>query len=82
MTTRLQIAALVSMMANAVIFGVGAITVLSIPTLNAHASILLPAIVGISFAVTPVIGWVLAPRLRARNWLDGDYKPAPARARR
>ncbi|MEW5420731.1 hypothetical protein [Amorphus sp. 3PC139-8] len=81
MQTRVQIAALVSMMANAVVFGFGAIAVLSVPALAVHASVLLPLIIAVSFAVTPVIGWVLAPRLRARNWLNGDYKPAPVHVR-
>lgn len=66
MSTRTYIAALVSMMINAVIFGVGATVVLSTPNLAADASYWLPLIVIVSFVVSPFIGWAMAPRLRAR----------------
>jgi hypothetical protein len=38
MSTRVYIAALISTMVNAVVFGIGAVTVLSIPALSAYAA--------------------------------------------
>ncbi|HHZ08643.1 MAG TPA: hypothetical protein GX405_07685 [Rhizobiales bacterium] len=75
MDTDLFITALVSMMTNAVLFGAGAITVLSIPALDQHAKYLLPAVILASLVLAPVAGWYIAPRLRARNW---RYPPTAA----
>lgn len=75
MTTRAYIAALVSMMVNAVVFGVGATAVLSIPSLSDHASRLLPIVIAISFLVSPFIGWAIAPMLRSR-WQRRHAAPA------
>lgn len=66
-----------SMHVNAVLFGLGAITVLSIPALAEQAKYLIPAVVVASFALAPVIGGLIAPRMRVRNWgkrgwRDGD----------
>ena len=66
MSTRTYIAALISMMVNAVVFGAGAITVLSIPVPAAHAAYLLPVVIALSFAISPFIGWAMAPMLRSR----------------
>ena len=72
--TRTYIAILVFMMVNAVIFGVGAIAVLSVPYLSAHASLLLPIVVILSFIISPFISWLLAPTLRAR-WQRENMHP-------
>ncbi len=66
MRTRTMIAALISLPVNAVIFGAGAIAVLSIPALAEQAKYLLPAVIVGGFLVTFPIAWILAPRLRAR----------------
>lgn len=63
--TRLAIAALIFMMVQAVLFGIGAILVLATP-LSAHAMILMPWVVGVSFIVSAPLSWIIAPRLRAR----------------
>lgn len=68
MKVRLIITAALSLMVNAVLFGVGAIIVLSIPELNVDAEYLLPAVVVVSFIATPIIAWFLAPRMRNRYW--------------
>lgn len=68
MTTRTLITLLVMMMTNAVLFGIGAIIVLSIPALDAHAKILLPVVIVLSFLIGPFVAWYIAPRLRARYW--------------
>ncbi len=57
----------VSMMVNAVVFGVGTVAILSVPALNEHAKYLLPAWIVVTFLVSPVIGRFMAPRLRLRR---------------
>ncbi|KAB2675847.1 hypothetical protein F9K85_13110 [Brucella tritici] len=68
MSVRFQIAALINIMVNAVVFGVGAITVLSIPILSVNAMLWLPIVVAASIVLSPPISWWLAPRLRNRYW--------------
>jgi hypothetical protein len=65
MYVRLQIAALVFMMVQAVLFGTGAILVLATP-LTEYAMQLMPWVVGVSIVVSLPISWMLAPRLRLR----------------
>ncbi len=79
MTTRTYISALVSIIVNAVLFGVGAIVVLTIPALEAEAAYWLPLVVIVSFFAAPIIGWMLAPSLTAR-W-EGE-QPNRSRAPR
>lgn len=66
MSTRMSIALLLFGLVSSVLFGVGATTVLSIPSLSAHAALLLPIVIVTSFLLTPVICWLLAPMLRAQ----------------
>ena len=68
MSTRFQIAALLSLMVNAVIFGIGAITVLSTPLLAENAKFWLLVSVAASIILSPGISWFLVPRLRNRSW--------------
>lgn len=68
MSPRAFITVLLSLMVNAVLFGVGAILVLSVPALNEQAKFLLPVVIVASFIMTPFIAWTMAPRLRARYW--------------
>lgn len=67
MSTRFSISALVSMIVATVVFGVGATTVLSVPSLSIHAMQLLPWVVGASLIVSPIASWFIAPSLRARH---------------
>lgn len=67
MKTNIQIAALAGLMVNAVLFGVGAVAVLSIPALAEHAAYLLPAVIVASFVATPFIARAIVPRMRLRN---------------
>lgn len=66
MTTRFGIALLLCGLVSSVLFGVGAATVLSIPSLSAHASMLLPIVVAASLLLAPAICWAIAPMLRAQ----------------
>lgn len=66
--TRFQIAALVHMMAQAVLFGAGAVAILLTPAFadKLPAWFALNALV--SFFAAAFIAWTIAPRLRARYW--------------
>ena len=66
MSTRFSISLLLSMMVSAVLFGIGATVVLSIPSLSEHAPILLPIVILLSFIFAPFFSWVIAPKLRAK----------------
>lgn len=80
-TTRITLAATVYLMTNAVLFGIGAIAVLSIPALQEKASLLLPLVVTISIIAAAPVSWIIAPRLRARTWRgrNGDLISGPIR---
>ena len=66
MSTRFSISLLLSMMVSAVLFGIGAIAVLSIPSLSEHAPVLLPIVIVLSLVFAPIFSWVIAPKLRAK----------------
>jgi hypothetical protein len=55
MRTITHITILVSLMVNAVVFGVGAVAILAIPSLDAQAKYLLPVWIAVTFVVSPVI---------------------------
>lgn len=78
--TRLEIAALVSLMVNAVLFGAGLVAILLIPALSANAFVALPVMIVLSFAIAAPISWAIAPRLRARTWRGqrSDFLAGPA----
>ena len=61
---RLRVAALIYCIVNAVIFGVGAIVILSLPALNAFFWI--PAVVGSSFVLSAPLAWFIAPWMMMR----------------
>jgi uncharacterized protein (DUF983 family) len=64
--TRLGVAALVFLMANAVVFGAGLVAVLTVPTLSQHAFFWIPAVVISSFVLSPPIAWLIAPTMMQR----------------
>lgn len=66
MSNNLRISLLIVMIVNAVVFGIGAVAILSVPSWNQQAKYLLPAWIAASFLIAPVIAWVLAPRMRSR----------------
>jgi hypothetical protein len=68
MSTRVYLTILISLMTNAFLFGIGAVTVLSIPMLNDRAAVLLPIVIVVSIVLAPLLAWIIAPRLRARYW--------------
>jgi hypothetical protein len=68
MSVRIFITILVTLMTSSVVFGIGAVAVLSVPMLNDNAKVLLPIVIVASFVIGPIIAWYIAPRLRARYW--------------
>ena len=76
MWARLQIAAMVFMMVQAILFGIGMVSILVTP-LNENAMTLVPWMVAGSFIVSAPLAWLIAPRLQARYWrrrhADGDF---------
>lgn len=79
--TRLEIASLVFMMANAVVFGAGLVAVVTIPELAPYQFTLVPAVVVLSFLLAAPLSWVIAPRLQARYWRThpADFISGPKR---
>ena len=63
---RLRVAALIFAMVNAVVFGVGLVTVLATPTLSQHAFFWIPTVVVSSFVFSPPLAWVIAPMMMQR----------------
>ena len=72
MSARIYITILLSLMTCSVLFGIGAVAVLSVPALSEQAKFLLPVVIAASFVIGPVIAWFMAPRLRARYWKARD----------
>jgi len=66
--TRAQIAMLIYLMTDGVLFGAGVILVLTWPALNANAGFWISAVVAASFILAAPIAWWIALRMRARYW--------------
>jgi len=76
MRTRTLIAGLIALPINAVLFGAGAIIVLSIPALAEQAKYLLPVVIVAGFVAAAPIAWMMAPRLRARQLYSDAHNNA------
>ena len=63
---RLRIAVLIYSMTNAVVFGAGLVTVLTVPALRTNAQIWIPVVVVASLILAAPLAWLVAPRLQAR----------------
>lgn len=63
-----------SLMINAVLFGAGVITVLSVPALAGQAKYLIPGVIVASFAITPLLCGFVARRMRLRNWGASQWR--------
>ena len=75
MSVRFWIAALVFLMVNAVLFGIGLVTIVSFPPLYARAMTLLPIVVFLSVIIAAPIAWFIAPKLRVRYWGSRTRQP-------
>jgi hypothetical protein len=67
MDTRTRVTWLIYGMTNAVLFGVGLVTILLIRPLADRAFVLIPVVVIVSFALAYPVAWWIVPWLRARN---------------
>ena len=63
---RMRVAALIYLIVNAVVFGVGLISVLMTPTLAQHAFFWIPAIIVTSFVLSAPLSWFIAPFMMMR----------------
>ncbi len=66
--TRAQIAMLVYLMTNGLLFGVGVTLVLTWPALSADAGFWIVVVVAASFILAAPVAWLIAPRMQARYW--------------
>ena len=75
MSVRLQVAAMVFMMVQAVLFGAGMVVILLTP-IRWDAMEAIPTMITMSVVASAAIAWLIAPRLRQRYWrargADGD----------
>ncbi|MHB8268810.1 hypothetical protein [Bradyrhizobium sp.] len=63
---RLRVAALIYMIVNAVVFGVGSISVLMTPALAQHSFFWIPAVIVTSFVLSAPLAWFIAPFMMMR----------------
>jgi len=68
MTSNMWLRVLCAMQVNAVLFGIGAVTILSIPALNELAKYLIPVAIGLSIVLSVWLSGFVARRMRIRNW--------------
>jgi hypothetical protein len=69
MWIRVQIAAMVYLMVQAVMFGIGVTLVLGTPLAD-MAMTLMPWVIATTAVLSIPISWMIAPRLRARYWRE------------
>lgn len=63
---RFRVAALIFTMVNAVVFGVGLVTILTTPALTEHGFFWIPVIVVSSFIISTPLSWLIAPMMMQR----------------
>ena len=73
MWIRVQIAAMVYLMVQAVMFGIGVVLVLGTPLAD-KAMTLMPWVVVTTAVLSIPISWMIAPRLRARYRREKELK--------
>jgi hypothetical protein len=69
MWIRIQIAAMVYLMVQAVMFGVGVVLVLTTPLAD-MAMTLMPWVVATTAVLWISVSWMIAPRLQERYWRE------------
>lgn len=70
MRRRLFVAALVYLPVNAVLFGLKAVPILTIPALTPHAETLFPIATVSTFVLAIPIAWYIAPYLQSQAFSD------------
>jgi hypothetical protein len=66
--TRTLVAAVIYGPVGAVLFGIGAVPVFSVPVLRAQAADLIPYVVIVSATLAVPIAQAIVPRMRSRRW--------------
>ena len=66
MSVRFQITALIYMMVQGVLFGVGVVAIL-VSSVADRAAVLIPALVVLTGVISLPVSWFIAPRLRLRG---------------
>lgn len=79
MSTRLRLAILIYGMIQGVVFGIGTVLVLAVPSLSEQAMTLMPTVVILSVILAAPIAWFMAPRLRLRFWQQRERQQTPRR---
>ncbi|MCM8733050.1 hypothetical protein TSH100_20285 [Azospirillum sp. TSH100] len=79
MSTRLRLAILIYGMIQGVVFGIGTVLVLAVPSFSEQAMTLMPTVVILSIVLAAPIAWFVAPRLRLRFWQQRERQQAPRR---
>ena len=67
MWTRIQIASIVFMMVQPLLFCIAIVLILATP-LNQNVMTLVPWMIATSFFVSVPLAWLIAPRLQMRYW--------------
>lgn len=70
MSVRFQIASMVFMMVQAVLFGIGVVTILATPLLADTMMTAMPLMIAATVLISAPVAWLIAPRLRARYWRE------------
>ncbi|CBS85969.1 conserved protein of unknown function [Azospirillum lipoferum 4B] len=80
MSTRLRLAILIYGMIQGVVFGIGTVLVLAVPSFSEQAMTLMPTVVIVSIVLAAPIAWFMAPRMRLRFWQHREKRQqAPRR---
>ena len=80
MSTRLRLSILIYGMIQGVVFGIGTVLVLAVPSFSEQAMTLMPTVVILSIVLAAPIAWFVAPRLRLRFWQRQEQRQqAPRR---
>ena len=78
MSTRLRLSILIYGMIQGVVFGIGTVLVLGIPSFSERAMTLMPTVVILSIVLAAPIAWFVAPRMRLRFWQRRDERQQQA----
>lgn len=76
--TDLWLKVMCGLMINAVLFGVGLVTVLVSPLTSGNLMLWIPVVVVASFLITPFLTGMVAKRMRIRNWGRDGWREGDA----
>lgn len=73
--TRLAISAILYPLINALMFSMGAVTILTIPILTGIAAPAMMTVITVAFIASAPVAWLIAPHLRYRYWEQKSEAP-------